>query len=103
MTFAFGGPSRYTGKTLRAAHASMNLNEMHFNAVAENLQAALKDLKVPDELIAQVMTIAGSVKSDVLNLPKEEPAAAKEETKPAPVKEEPASVKEESKAEPAKD
>jgi hypothetical protein len=81
----------------------MNLNEMHFNAVAENLQAALKDLKVPDELIAQVMTIAGSVKSDVLNLPKEEPAAAKEETKPAPVKEEPASVKEESKAEPAKD
>lgn len=68
LTFAFGGPNSYTGKDMRAAHASMKLTEEHFNAVMESLGGTLKDLKVPDDLIGEAAAIAMSVKSDVLNV-----------------------------------
>lgn len=67
LTFAFGGPSAYQGRDLRAAHARMSLKEEHFQAVMENLGATLQELNVPAELIAEAAAIAGSVKRDVLN------------------------------------
>ena len=72
LAAAFGGPVPWTGKDLRKAHANIpGLNETHFNAVAENLQKTLEELKIKPELIQQVMAIAGSVKNDVLNRPKD--------------------------------
>lgn len=68
LSAAFGGPTEYTGKDLRRAHANIpGLNESHFNAVAENLQKTLQELKLSTELIDQVMAIAASTKDDVLN------------------------------------
>ena len=67
LTFAFGGPNNYTGRDLRNAHAKMDLTEADFTAVMENLAATLKELKVPEDLIAEAAGIAMSVKSDVLN------------------------------------
>ncbi|OQX69699.1 MAG: group 1 truncated hemoglobin [Sorangiineae bacterium NIC37A_2] len=67
LTFAFGGPANYSGKDMRAAHAKMNLSEADFSAVMENLGGTLKELGVPDELIAEAAAIATSVKDDVLN------------------------------------
>lgn len=69
MTYAFGGPANYSGATMRAAHSKMKLTDEHFNAVAENLVASLKELNVPQELIDQVVAVALSVKDDVLNKP----------------------------------
>ena len=69
LTMAFGGPNRYTGRGLRAAHASAvkkGLSDTHFDAVARNLQATLDELKVPAELAGQVMNILASAKNDVL-------------------------------------
>ena len=69
LTMAFGGPHNYTGKDMRAAHAPLvarGLNDSHFDAVAEHLQATLKELSVPDELIGEVMAIAGNTRNDVL-------------------------------------
>lgn len=72
LSAAFGGPNPWTGKDMRKAHANLpGLNETHFNAVAENLQQTLVDLKIKPELIAQVMAIAASTKNDVLNRPKD--------------------------------
>lgn len=72
LTYAFGGPVKYTGKSMRAAHAKLvaeqGLNHDHFVAVAENLQATLEELNVPEELIGEVMAIAGSTHDDVLGL-----------------------------------
>lgn len=71
LTMAFGGPNHYTGKKMRQAHKHLvekGLNESHFNAVAGHLLSTLQELKVPDTLIEQVMTIAASTKEDVLNL-----------------------------------
>lgn len=67
LTMAFGGPNSYTGKDMREAHKHMSLTEDHFNAVAENLVATLQELKVPQESIDEVVSIALSVKDDVLN------------------------------------
>jgi len=71
LAAAFGGPVSWTGKDMRKAHLDLKLTEEHFNAVAENLQKTLEEFKVKKELIDQVMAIAGSVKNDVLNRPKE--------------------------------
>ena len=69
LTMAFGGPHSYTGKDMREGHAHLvknGLNESHFDAVMENLGATLKELNVPDELIAEAAAIAESTRNDVL-------------------------------------
>ena len=67
LTMAFGGPNEYTGKDMREAHSHMNLDEDHFNAVAEALVGTLEELNVPQEHIDSIVGIAVSVKDDVLN------------------------------------
>jgi len=71
LTYAFGGMPGYSGKGMREAHAplveKMGLNDSHFDAVMENLGAALVELNVPQALIAEAANIAESVRNDVLN------------------------------------
>ncbi len=73
LTYAFGGTSKYDGRTMRESHqklvTEMGLNGQHFDAVVENLVATLKELGISDELIAEVGEIANSTqhKKDVLN------------------------------------
>lgn len=67
LTFAFGGPHRYSGRDMRAAHARLALREPDFDAVMEHLGATLQELNVPAHLIDRVAAVALSVKSDVLN------------------------------------
>lgn len=71
LTFALGGPNNYSGRGMRAAHKRLveekGLAEPHFDAVMENLGATLKELNVPDELIAQAAETAMALKPDVLN------------------------------------
>lgn len=69
LTMAFGGPHNYTGKDMREGHAHLverGLNDSHFDAVMENLGATLKELNVPDDLIAEAAAIAESTRNDVL-------------------------------------
>ncbi|QSA95494.1 group 1 truncated hemoglobin [Methylococcus sp. EFPC2] len=69
LTMAFGGPHNYTGLDMRRGHAQLvaqGLNDSHFDAVIEDLGATLRELKVPENLIAQVAGIAESTRNDVL-------------------------------------
>lgn len=69
LTMAFGGPVHYTGADMRKGHTHLvarGLNDSHFDAVVENLVAALQELKVPDELIAQVGVVCETTRNDVL-------------------------------------
>ncbi|MBT3585615.1 MAG: group 1 truncated hemoglobin, partial [Halobacteriovoraceae bacterium] len=69
LTYAFGGPNNYDGKSMREGHAHLveqGLNDSHFDAVVENLGATLKELNVPDELIGEAAAIAESTRADVL-------------------------------------
>ena len=67
LAAAFGGPVPYTGKDLRKAHRNLDLKESDFNAIAGHLQTTLKELKIPDKLIAEVMAVAASTKDEVLD------------------------------------
>lgn len=69
LSAALGGPIPYTGKDLRKAHADIPLNDTHFDAIAEHLQATLEELKVDKALIAQAMAIVASTRDAVLNRP----------------------------------
>jgi len=71
LSFALGGPLPWTGKDMRKAHEGMGLTEAHFNAIAENLIATLKDLKINQDLIDQVIAVVATTKDDVLGRPKQ--------------------------------
>jgi hemoglobin len=69
LTYAFGGPNRYTGRTMRAAHAkavTAGLDDTHFDAVVEHLAATLRQLGVAADLTEEVVAIAASTRDDVL-------------------------------------
>jgi hemoglobin len=70
VTFAFGGPNNYTGKSMRHAHersVKHGLNDKHFDLVAGHLKAAMQELNVPENLIAEALAIVETTRSDVLN------------------------------------
>jgi hemoglobin len=70
LTMVFGGPAAYTGKDMRTGHArlvELGLNDSHVDAVIELLGETLRELGVPEHLIAKVAGIAESARADVLN------------------------------------
>ncbi|NEO26741.1 MAG: group 1 truncated hemoglobin [Kamptonema sp. SIO4C4] len=73
LTYAFGGTERYNGRYMRAAHKELvekhGLNSEHFDAVAEDLMEALKEMGVSEELRNKVAAIAAAPqhKKEVLN------------------------------------
>ena len=71
LTMVTGGPNRYTGRSMRAAHRKLveqqGLDDSHFDHVATHLKATLEELGVPAELVAGVMAKAGGLRDDVLN------------------------------------
>lgn len=69
LTMAFGGPNNYTWLDMKEGHAhllTMGMNDTHFDAVVEDLRATLKEMGVPDELIAKVAGIAETTREAVL-------------------------------------
>lgn len=73
LTYAFGGAPGYDGRTMREAHRKLveeqGLKGEHFDAIAEDLVLTLQELEIGQDLIDEVVAIAGSPqhKSDVLN------------------------------------
>lgn len=70
MTMAFGGPSRYTGRDLRTAHARLvkqGMGDAAFDSVATHLGSTLADMGVSRELASEVLGIVGGTRKDVLS------------------------------------
>jgi hemoglobin len=69
MTMAFGGPSRYTGRSLRTAHERLVKNGMGdtaFDSVAMHLRSTLEELAVESGLVKEVLDIVAGTRQDVL-------------------------------------
>ncbi|MBO0611453.1 group I truncated hemoglobin [Thiothrix fructosivorans] len=68
--FALGAEDGYAGKDMRSAHQHMvdhmGLADVHFDATLENLVKALRDLNVPENIIAEAGAIVESTRTDVL-------------------------------------
>lgn len=71
LTYAFGGAPNYSGKGMRQTHKKLveeqGLNDSHFDAVIQNLGAAMAELGVPDALIVEAAGIAETTRGDILN------------------------------------
>lgn len=69
LTFAFGGPNRYSGLNMKEGHAHLvkrGLNDSHVDVVIELLAETLRELEVPETLIGEVAAVAESVRNQVL-------------------------------------
>jgi hemoglobin len=62
-----GGPVKYTGKDMLTTHATMNINDMEFNAVVDDVLKALDMNNVGARERGEVLAILWSVKDQVVN------------------------------------
>jgi len=61
-----GGPCTYTGKDMKAAHEGMGVKEADFNALVEDLVAALDKFKVPEKEKGELLGILGPMKNAIV-------------------------------------
>lgn len=63
-----GGPCTYTGRPMKEAHRNMRVTEGEFNALVEDLTAALNQFKVPAREQNELLTALGSMKGDIVEV-----------------------------------
>jgi len=63
---ATGGPFKYSGKDMRAAHLGMNITAEEFAAFMEDLKSVLDELKVPARETQEVLAFFNSLKGDTV-------------------------------------
>ncbi|WP_254546223.1 group I truncated hemoglobin [Halomarina pelagica] len=61
-----GGPVEYDGDDMREAHDHLNISEPHFDAVADHLDAALREHDVDDRDRRAVLEEVAALKAPVL-------------------------------------
>lgn len=72
VNYAFGGPTPYTGKSMRDAHRGAvmhGLNDDHFDRVINCLSEAMQALNIAPALIAEATAIVEGTRNDVLGKP----------------------------------
>jgi len=82
-----GGPCKYTGRSMKAAHQNMGVTEGEFGALVEDLTAALDHAKVAAAEKGELLTALGAMKGDIVEVKGNAtgtplPAAFKPWTKP---------------------
>ena len=68
LTQALGGPYRYSGRPIKAAHEHLSIEQHHFDLVAEHLVAALAALGVAPDLIDEVMASVAPLADDIVSV-----------------------------------
>jgi hemoglobin len=63
-----GGPCTYTGRSMKEAHRNMRVTEGEFNALVEDLVAALNRFNVPKREQDELLTALGSMKGDIVEV-----------------------------------
>lgn len=66
ISYALGGPNNYTGRSMEKAHAGLNLQAEHFDAIVKHLDEALVEHGVSQEDINTVNERIGSLRDAVL-------------------------------------
>ncbi len=66
---ASGGPCTYAGRDMKTTHAGMRISTADFNALAEDLVAALNKFQVPQAEQKELLGLLGPMKKDIVELP----------------------------------
>ena len=61
-----GGPQTYTGRSMKDAHRHLNITEREWDAMARDFVEVLDQFKVPKAEQAELLTIVGSTKGDIV-------------------------------------
>lgn len=61
-----GGPLKYEGRDMKAAHQGMKITGAEFDALAGDLKATLEKLKVPAAEQNELLTIIASTRKDIV-------------------------------------
>lgn len=63
-----GGPCTYSGRSMKEAHLDMGVTEGEFNALVEDLVAALNQFNVPAPEQGELLAALGAMKSDIVEV-----------------------------------
>jgi hemoglobin len=61
-----GGPCKYTGRAMKESHQQLNITEEQWQAMVIDFQKTLDKFKVPANEQAELITIVGSTKNDIV-------------------------------------
>jgi len=64
---ALGGPERYRGPDLVAAHRGLGITDAHFNRTAALLDDTLAELGVPRDLIDQIVGVVATLRPAIVS------------------------------------
>lgn len=65
---ATGGPCKYVGLDMKAAHAGMTITKAHFNALVEVLQTSMNAYNVPFDLQLEILALLAPMHRDVITV-----------------------------------
>ena len=63
---ATGGPCEYTGRDMKSSHAGLGITTEDFNALVEDLVAALDEFNVPSAEQNELLGILGPLAPDII-------------------------------------
>ncbi|TMQ47708.1 MAG: group 1 truncated hemoglobin [Candidatus Eisenbacteria bacterium] len=63
---ASGGPQQYTGRDMKTVHAGMGIDPPAFDALIEDLVAALDQFKVGEKEKGEILAILQPMKADIV-------------------------------------
>jgi len=69
---ASGGPCRYTGRSMKEAHASMRVTNGEFDALVEDLVATLEQFKVGKPEQDDLLAVVGPLRSEIVEVASKE-------------------------------
>ena len=61
-----GGPQTYNGRSMKDAHRHLNITEKEWDAMVRDFVEVLDQFKVPKAEQAELLTIVGSTKGDIV-------------------------------------
>ena len=61
-----GGPQKYTGRSMKEAHAHLNITEREWDVMAADFKTTLDKFKVPQKEQDELFKIVGTTKADIV-------------------------------------
>ena len=66
---ATGGPCTYTGRSMKTIHAGMRITNDEFNALVQDLVAALDKFNIPLKEKSDLLALLSPMKQDIVEMP----------------------------------
>ena len=63
-----GGPARYAGRSMQAAHRGMNIGAAEYMAAVDDILASLRQHRIDDQTQKDVLAIAWGLKGEILHV-----------------------------------